>query len=269
MRHPVLRRRIVVLAASAGITLIAGVMLVQFDRVEKPEVQDSRPSIFRDFHIIKGKAEAGDAEATVILAKIYAEGKQTPQNYPEAVSWCRKAADQGIAEAQYNLGLYYDLGHAFRDTPPARFGRADEEQAAIWHGRAAEQGHADAQYMLAGMYAMGRGVERNPNEALKWYYRAAEQGHALARYNLAHRYERGRDVPQDSIEAYKWNSLAADSGLLEAAQDRDRLKRRLTQEQLVEGRKRIQEFKAKQLRDFEGRTFKTLMFMSQFSNSHS
>jgi TPR repeat protein len=30
-----------------------------------------------------------------------------PQDYAQAVAWYRKAADQGFAPAQYNLGLYY------------------------------------------------------------------------------------------------------------------------------------------------------------------
>ena len=30
-----------------------------------------------------------------------------PQDYGEAVKWYRRAADQGDAQAQYNLGLWY------------------------------------------------------------------------------------------------------------------------------------------------------------------
>jgi uncharacterized protein len=33
-----------------------------------------------------------------------------PQNYAEAVKWLRKAADQGNAHAQYNLGYMYQDG---------------------------------------------------------------------------------------------------------------------------------------------------------------
>ena len=33
-----------------------------------------------------------------------------PKNDEEAVTWCRKAADQGNATAQYNLGVMYDKG---------------------------------------------------------------------------------------------------------------------------------------------------------------
>ena len=33
------------------------------------------------------------------------------EEYSEAAKWCRRAAEQGHAEAQYNLGALYMLGH--------------------------------------------------------------------------------------------------------------------------------------------------------------
>ena len=38
---------------------------------------------------------------------MYAKGQGTPQNYAEALKWFRLAANQGDADAQYNLGLVY------------------------------------------------------------------------------------------------------------------------------------------------------------------
>ena len=40
-------------------------------------------------------ANAGDADAQVPLGIAYALGQGVPQDYVEAVSWYRKAADQG------------------------------------------------------------------------------------------------------------------------------------------------------------------------------
>jgi uncharacterized protein len=34
-----------------------------------------------------------------------------PRHYFEAVKWYRKAAEQGVALAQFNLGGMYDNGH--------------------------------------------------------------------------------------------------------------------------------------------------------------
>jgi TPR repeat protein len=41
---------------------------------------------------------------------MYANGKGVEQDFKEAIKWFQKAADQGFAEAQYNLGFMYDKG---------------------------------------------------------------------------------------------------------------------------------------------------------------
>lgn len=41
---------------------------------------------------------------------MYAEGAGVPQNYDEAMKWYRKAAEQGEAFAQSNLGFMYENG---------------------------------------------------------------------------------------------------------------------------------------------------------------
>ena len=41
---------------------------------------------------------------------MYANGRGVPQDYAAAMSWWRKAAKQGHAEAQNNLGSMYAKG---------------------------------------------------------------------------------------------------------------------------------------------------------------
>ena len=57
----------------------------------------------------------------------------------------KKAAEQGLAPAQVNLGLAYDSGKGVKK---------DDEKAVDWYKKAAEQGDADAQFNLALMYAL-------------------------------------------------------------------------------------------------------------------
>ncbi len=52
-------------------------------------------------------AEQGVAEAQFLLGVMYDKGLGVPQDYAEAVGWWRKAAEQGYAKAQYNLGVMY------------------------------------------------------------------------------------------------------------------------------------------------------------------
>ena len=42
---------------------------------------------------------------------MYDNGTGVPQDYAQAVEWYRKAAGQGNAAAQYNLGLMYANGY--------------------------------------------------------------------------------------------------------------------------------------------------------------
>ena len=58
-----------------------------------------------------------------------------PQDDAEAVRWYRLAAEQGDANAQYNLGVRYGAGEG---VPP------DDAEAVRWFRLAAEQGDATA-----------------------------------------------------------------------------------------------------------------------------
>ena len=55
-------------------------------------------------------AEQGIAQAQFNLGVMYAKGEDVVQNYGQAVKWYRRAAEQGFAQAQNKLGLMYGLG---------------------------------------------------------------------------------------------------------------------------------------------------------------
>ena len=85
-----------------------------------------------------------------------------------------KAAEQGVAVAQYDLGLMYRHGHGVRQ---------DYKKAAELYAKAAEQGFADAQNNLGIMYLNGHGVRRDDVQAYKWFMTSAAQGLESAREN--------------------------------------------------------------------------------------
>ena|SRR3990170_4178951 len=55
-------------------------------------------------------ADQGDAEAQYSLGIAYAEGRGVPQDSAEALKWLREAADQGLGLAQCVLGHCYQEG---------------------------------------------------------------------------------------------------------------------------------------------------------------
>ena len=50
-------------------------------------------------------AKAGDVTAQFNLGELYREGTNVIQNYGEAIKWFTRAAEQGDADAQHNLGM--------------------------------------------------------------------------------------------------------------------------------------------------------------------
>ena len=52
-------------------------------------------------------AEQGDADAQFNLGFMYHRGQGTPQDYAQAIKWYRAAVEQGDVEAQYTAGKMY------------------------------------------------------------------------------------------------------------------------------------------------------------------
>ena len=72
---------------------------------------------------LRTDAEQGDADAQFNLGVMYANGEGVPQDAAEAVRWYRLSADQGNASAQNNLGLSYSNGEGvLKDSVLAHMG---------------------------------------------------------------------------------------------------------------------------------------------------
>ena len=116
-------------------------------------------------------------------------------DYATALREWTPLAEQGNADAKYNLGLMYRKGEGVPH---------DYKTAVKWYRLAAEQGHAHSQFNLGLMYYDGQGVPQNHKTAVKWWKLAAEQGHAQSQLNLGQMYRQGKGVPKDYKTAVKW-----------------------------------------------------------------
>ncbi len=81
-------------------------------------------------------------------------------DYATALREWRPLAEQGNANAQFNLGLMYDNGQGVPQ---------DYAKALQWWRKAAEQGNAKAQSKLGFMYRNGLGVPQDYVQAHMWY----------------------------------------------------------------------------------------------------
>lgn len=87
-----------------------------------------------------------------------------PKDQVEAVKWYRKAAEQGHASAQINLGVCYVNGDGVEK---------DQVEAVKWYRKAAEQGDESALIKLGICYEKGSGVVKNVAESYAYYNNAA------------------------------------------------------------------------------------------------
>jgi hypothetical protein len=109
-------------------------------------------------------ADRGDAEAEFDLGLLYDLGRGVPADPLRAFGWYKRSADAGFAPGEFNVGVMLDSG---------QIGPRDAKAAALWYARAAARGQARAAFDLGLLYAEGDGVPRNVEAAVAWFRLAA------------------------------------------------------------------------------------------------
>src|SRR5690348_17190591 len=85
------------------LVLVLGVSTIIQARSQSTEAEK------KHFEAIKAQAARGDAEAQLALGTCYAFGTGVARDLAKAVKWHRKAAEQGLAQAQ--LRVAYELAN--------------------------------------------------------------------------------------------------------------------------------------------------------------
>jgi TPR repeat protein len=149
------------------------------------------------------------------------------QETKQKINWVavEKEAQNGDMDAQYFLGLAYDVG---QDLP------RDYSKSAFWYKKSAEQGNIEAQYFLGDAFLKGQGVTKSDAEAAKWFQKAAIQGYVHAQAMMGALYSLGQGVPKNFVLSYTWYNLAAANGSEDAAKGRDLAEKVMTPEQIAE-----------------------------------
>jgi len=130
-------------------------------------------------------------------------GRGVKADVLQGVALYTRAAEAGLADAQYGLALLYDEG---------RIVPQDNRKALVWYDKAAHQGHVRAQTNVGSMYQLGRGVPPSPALAADWYLRAARNGSHTAQWNLGILYLGGHGLEPDARLALFWLRAGALNG---------------------------------------------------------
>lgn len=150
--------------------------LAAYDRGEFPAAKD----------VLIRFAQSGSMEAQYRLGLMYfSAAGGIPQSDREAVGWYRKAAAQGLADAQYDLAYMIEGGRGVASSDP---------EALHWYRLAARQGHDLAAQALA---KIEEKIQR------------AEIAQTLARQEEANRAEAARVAAQEEVRRKETLRLAA------------------------------------------------------------
>lgn len=144
-------------------------------------------------------AERGDIPSQLAMGW----NSLVPQNgqkkdIDQAIAWFQKAALQGNAEAQYQLGGIYIFSLSERH---------DDTLGKAWLLKAAELGHVQAKIDLGVHYLYGRPPDREA--AIVWLERAAVSGSKKAQLTLGIAYDTGNLKTDDLVKAYRLRPTAA------------------------------------------------------------
>jgi TPR repeat protein len=175
----------------------------------------------------KVQAESGDRLAQFQYYRdLIQETKEDSKS--EALKWLRKASEQGLAEAQFELGkLYLDGEDVEKNT----------DEGIRWLKLAAKQNFEQASnylslkfpnqvlltkeesklaretFDLAVDHLIGRNNRENsPQKAVQLFLKAAEIGSLEAKWNLGLIYKDGIGVERNMEEARRWFEVAAGNG---------------------------------------------------------
>ena len=163
-------------------------------------------------------AKSGNAVAQYFLGKFYNYGLGDNRDERQAQKWYEKAAIQGLAEAQVQLGRSYlppssswgILGRVFSFL----FGRwhgpkRDIALAEHWFKTAAEQGNAEASFQLGLLHLLGHYVEQDVETGIRLMEEAAANGFGHAQISLAVIFSEAEYIHPDRDRASYWFNKGA------------------------------------------------------------
>lgn len=143
-------------------------------------------------------------EEKLLNTKIDSEhSPESPSDVEQAVELYRKAADQGLAAAQTQLGICYFEGIGVEK---------DYDEAVRLFNLAANQNDPDAYFMLSRYF----NFEQDHDKIFEKAKKSADLHSAMGEFGLAECYQLGIGVKKDDSQADYWYEKAAEKGLMPA-----------------------------------------------------
>jgi len=151
-------------------------------------------------------ADRGDASAQQNVALVYFNAGR----FAEAIRFYKRAAEQGLSDAQYSLAVCFEQGKGTE---------VDLAEAKRWYRKGVDRGEAQSRNNLAGLL----GAEGRHRESFELVKLSAQQGYAVSETNLGLCYEFGRGTSRNPEEARRCYASAAAKGCGNAAAALERI----------------------------------------------
>lgn len=214
---------------------------------------------------LRNKMEAGDVDEQIELGRIYHLGQKAKRDLLTAFKLLKPLAEAGNARAEYEFGALFDHEESviIPDLLSLRYkeiidslekiyyvpesvknlihGKLEmEHDPEKWYRKAAEKGLVEAQQALGFLYYFGwAGDPRKTQEnSIIWFEKASQQDDSKSQMTLGHTYLMNGNLAR----AYFWLNIAVDNGEEYANEILERVKERITDEQLEEAQQLLDDW---------------------------
>ena len=169
-------------------------------------------------HLYTQSANQGNIDAQAALGKFYYKDaksvlvKHYEQDLTEAVSWFKRASDQGHIISMMSLGEIYQQGGTGLLKDPEQSKHFYSKGITSYKAKA-EKGDVTAQYTLGSIYKDGKATQKDLSEAMIWLEKAALNGHKNAQFEMGREYSSGLGVEKDFVRGLAWYEVARYYGM--------------------------------------------------------
>lgn len=184
-----------------ALTVLIGASLCNGANLASAKAAYKKKDYATAFKELDPLAKQGDAEAEVLLGRMYLMGDGVLKDPDEANKMFQAAAAQGNADAEFFLGM------------PSVMSHQNVAQGLKWLRLSAEHGNQDAQLLLGKTYLQGLGSDlpRDPVQADMWLRLAAD--HNLPFYQnelrVAEPQMNGAEIEKGKALAEAWKRKVA------------------------------------------------------------
>ncbi len=166
----------------------------------------SEADIAKGLALINQAADQGLIDAIYSLGYFYETGEYVDTvDHVKAVSYFSPLAEMGVAAGQFKMGLYYELGDGGIE--------ADSAKAIEYYQMAADQDYDMAKLYLGDFYRIGRYLPMDQKKAFSLYTEAHQAGEPKGTYYVGRSYLEGCGVDIDTVMAIPYLKDAAAQGI--------------------------------------------------------